>query len=427
VVSFSESLERIKSDVRSAVPEPLIRGLCHSLEMTGRNRLLNPVVTTYLTLLRSLHAAPMSALRHYSGMDVSAQAYCQAIARLPVEFFARLQQAVIADCHTAESGRSPARWKGHRLFLIDGSTFSMPDTPELQAAFGQPTAQKPGCGFPVAHLLIQFAAATGFALQTIVAPWRTNEMAHAVETHNSLKKGDILVGDRGFSSFAHLVALLRRGCHGVFRAHALRRVHQQRRSGERFVTYDKPNEKPGWMAHAEFDQLPQSLLVREVRVTLREPGLRVRRIVLVTTLLDAVKFPAAMIADMFATRWRAEVNLRHLKETLGLGILRSHSAAGVTKELHAFVIIYNLVRRVMCEAARRQKVPPDRISFVDALRWLRYAQPNDPLRILIVHPHRPGRHEPRRRKRRAKHYTHLVRPRNQHRKELGIPLNNTLT
>lgn len=425
--SVSNSLQRIKGDLPAAVPPELIRRLCDKLEITGRKRVLTPVVTTYLTLLRALHAASMAALRHHSGFDVSPQAYCQAIARLPVAFFARLQQAVAEECQAAEPGQTKGHWNGRRLFVIDGSSFSMPDTPELQTAFGQHGQQAVGCGFPTAHLLIQFAARTGFAVKTIVSPLRTHDMAHAAATHDALERGDILVGDRAFGSFAHLAVLRRRGLHGVFRAHQRRGIHRQPGPRDRFVTYDKPPRKPAWMTDDDYAELPATILVREVRVTLTEPGLRVKELVLATTLLDAVSYPAAMIAEMYGVRWRAEVNLRHLKQTLGLDVLRSHTVAGVTKELHAFVIIYNLVRRIMCEAGRKQHVPSTRVSFVDALRWLRHARPGDAVAELIVLPHRPGRHQPRVKKRRPKSYPLMTRPRHELRKMLGITGGRCLT
>jgi hypothetical protein len=404
VASLPEALRRIKGDLAAAVPEALVRRLLAEAGVAGRDRTLTPVVTTYLALRRALHRAPISGLRHLSGLRFTPPAYCQALARLPVSFFERLQRAVAGRLGRAE----PGLWHGRRLFLIDGSSFSMPDTPELQRAFGQPAAQAPGCGFPVAHLLVQFAARTGFAVRTVVAPLRTHDLVHAAATHDALRRGDILVGDRAFASYAHLALLRQRGLHGVFRAHQRRRPGHRR---DRFVTYPRPRSKPGWMTEGQYAALPESLLVREVRVTLRHPGLRVRRLVLVTTLLDAVTFPAAMIAAMFAVRWSAEVNLRHLKQTLGLDVLRSKTVGGVTKELHAFVIVYNLVRRVMTAAARRQRVEPDRVSFADALRWLRRARPGAPVPRLIVHPRRPGRYEPRAVKRRGKQYDLLNRPR----------------
>jgi hypothetical protein len=409
MVSFNDALGRIKGDLSASISEELIDNLCAELNLAYRKRLLTPPVTALLALTRAMHAAPMSALRHLSGLDVSSQAYSQAIARLPVEFFARLQLAVTHGCRSAKSKRRHPPWNGCRLFLIDGTGFSMSDTPELQAAFGQPGRQAPGCGFPVAHLLIAFDAQEGFALRTIAAPLRTHDLAHAAATHDALEPSDILVGDRAFGSFAHLALLRQRGLHGVFRAHQRRAAPQNRR--DRFVIYPRPYTTPSWMSDAQQQTLPDQLLLREVQVKVRTPGCRVQRLVLVTTLLDAVKFPAAMIAEMFAVRWQAETNIAYLKHTLQLDMLRSQTAAGVLKELHCIVIIYNLVRGVMCAAAHNQRVEPQRISFVDAWRWISQSHVDDSLPELIVNPLRPNRVQPRVRKRRPKQYPLMKRPR----------------
>lgn len=425
VVSFNHALQGIKSDLSTLLPAELIESLCDQLRLVGRRRVLTPTVTTYLALIRALHAAPMSALRHLSGFDVSAQAFCQGIRRLPVEYFARLQAAAARTCQNSQRSRAD-RWDGRRLFLIDGTAFSMPDTPPLQQAFGQHTSQRPGCGFPIAHLLIQFDAATGVALRTIASSWRTHDLAHAAMTHEALETGDILVGDRAFGSFAHLALLRRRGLHGVFRVHQ-RRPSMRGRSRERLVVYGKPAKAPSWMTDAEFDELPERLCLREVPVRIRTPGRRVQRLTLVTTLVDAVAFPAQMIADMFAVRWQAETNIGYLKQTLQLDVLRSQSVDGVLKELHCITIIYNLVRRVMLEAARRQRVEPHRVSFVDALRWLRQAQPGDELTDLIINPHRPNRFQPRVRKRRPKSFPLMTRPRHELKKSLASQAKQRLT
>jgi Transposase DDE domain len=164
--------------------------------------------------------------------------------------------------------------------------------------------------------------------------------------------------------------------------------------------------------------LPASLVVREIRYTIREPGRRTRVVTLVTTLLDAERYPAKDLAQLYGLRWRVETQLKHLKGTLGLDILRCTTVEGVLKELTLFVLIYNLVCRVRCEAARRQQVAPDRISFIDAWRWLRHAQPGDALPDLVVNPDRPGRFEPRVRKRRPKEFPLMKRPRDVLKKEL---------
>jgi hypothetical protein len=173
------------------------------------------------------------------------------------------------------------------------------------------------------------------------------------------------------------------------------------------------------MTAEEYARLPESLLVREVRFAVREPGRRVRQVTLVTTLLDPRRYSARALAKLYAQRWQAETDLRHLKQTLGMDVLRCTTLSGVVKELLRFVVVYNLVRRVMREASRRQHVAPDRISFVDALRWLRHARPGEDLPRLRVNPKRPGRVEPRVCKRRPKQYPRMTRPRAELRKALG--------
>jgi hypothetical protein len=295
----------------------------------------------------------------------------------------------------------------------------MPDTAELQAAFGQPGGQAAGCGFPVAHLLALFEARTGFLLKTVTATWRTHDLAHTGEVHPELQPGDLLIGDRAFGSFAHIAVCRRRGLHVVFRAHQRRREHRRpTRATDRQVVYDKPTQRPPKMTPEGYDALPERLVVREIRVRVRTPGRRVQRLVLVTTLLDRRRYPAREIARLYEQRWQIEVHLRSLKTTLGMEVLRSRTADGVRKEVLAFGIAYNLVRRVMVRAAARQRVAVDRISFVDALRWLRVARANAEVPVLIAHPERPGRFEPRVRKRRPKPYPLLTRPRTQIKQEI---------
>jgi hypothetical protein len=180
---------------------------------------------------------------------------------------------------------------------------------------------------------------------------------------------------------------------------------------DQVVEYYKPAKRPEWMTAEEYARLPETLLVRELRIEVREPGCRVQQITLVTTLLDPRRYCKRALARLYATRWQVETNLRHLKQTLKMDVLRCETFAGVMKELQMFAVAYNLVRRVMLQAARRQQVKPDRISFVDALRWLRHAEPGEELRDLIVNPERPGRTQPRAKKRREKPYKRLTKPR----------------
>src|SRR6516164_4486877 len=172
MTSFAAAVERIKGDVRRAVPAHLITRATNALGLRGRNRLLTPAVTTHRALYRALHGGTaITHLRHLADRSFTPSAYCQAIARLPETFF-RLLQILVTD--RLRDDRPQDRWFGHRLFLIDGTGVSMPDTPDLQAAFGQPCGQKFGCGFPVAHLLVLFEARSGYLLKTLVAPLRTH-------------------------------------------------------------------------------------------------------------------------------------------------------------------------------------------------------------------------------------------------------------
>ena len=232
--------------------------------------------------------------------------------------------------------------------------------------------------------------------------------------------------------------------HGLFRAHQKQiidfRPHrrhatkQSRKAGEtglpssrwlkrlgkhdQLVEYFKPEKRPSWLTEEEYAALPATLVVREVRYTIRERGRRTRVVTLVTTLLDAEKYPAAELAKLYGLRWTVETNIRYLKQTMHLDVLRCKTVEGVLKELTVFVLIYNLVRRVMWEAARRQEVALDRISFIDAWRWLQHARPGDELPPLVVNPLRPGRVEPRVRKRRPKQFPLMKRPRAVLRKRL---------
>jgi Transposase DDE domain len=327
-------------------------------------------------------------------------------------------------------------WHGHRVFIPDGSSFSMPDVPELQEHFGQPSGQRPGCGFPVAHLLALFHVGTGMLLEAIAGPLYTHDMSGVAQLHPKLRTDDILVGDRGFCSFAHLALLVARGVHAVFRVHqrqivdftphrlhagtshkrgtkGLARSRWIRRMGptDQVVAWFKPERCPDWMTAEQYSLLPPELIVRELRYHTGRAGFRVREVTLVTTLLDAELYPLEELAALYRRRWEAEGHLKALKTTMKMEVLRCETVAGVGKELLMFALVYNLVRLVMLEASHRQGVPVDRISFVDALRWLSEARPGAALPKLVVNPDRADRAEPRVRKRRPKQYPLMRKPR----------------
>jgi hypothetical protein len=406
MASLQDAIEAIKGNLVEAIPAEWIEGIVRELGLRVRERQLTPVLTTLLAIQRCLHGGTaITHLRHFTEVPFCPSAYCQAIERLPVAFFEILARLTAGRWRT---DRIDDRWHGHRVVLIDGTGLTMPDTAALQAAFGQPSNQKPGCGFPVGHLLALFDHRTGYLLRTILAPLATHDLAHAAATHTELEPHDLLLGDRAFGSFAHLATLRKHRRHGLFRQHQRR---PRSLAPDRHVAYAKPLKKPSWMSEAEYAELPSSQLVREVRVTVRSPRRRVRSITLVTTLLDRVKYPARVLAKLYEQRWAVEGHLRSLKVSLGMGTLKSQTVDGIKKDVLLFGIAYNLVRRAMQAAADRQGVPVDRVSFTDAMRSLFTTGPAHLILVLILHPHRPDRHEPRAVKARPKNYRRLTQPR----------------
>lgn len=438
--TVAQVVAQFKADVGQALSSRVIEQACHDLGHVYRQRVLGPVTTVHAFLTQVLHGnVACAALPHLTGKDFSAAAYVNARSRLPLTLFQRLFERVTEGLYSER--QTSSLWHGHRTWHLDGSSFSMADRPALQEAFGQPGNQKKGCGFPVAHLLALFHADTGFLQRVSPAPLRTHDLANAAALHAEMRDGDILVADRGFASFAHLALIAQRNLHAVFRCHQRQivnfrpgRKHKTTPNGpkglptsrwlkrlgkhDQLVEYPKPILKPAWMDQDDFDALPETLVVRELRFTIKEPGCRTKTVTVVTTLLDPVRYPARAIAELYRQRWRIETNLRHLKTTMKMDVLHCLSVEGVLKELAMFGLVYNLVRLVMLEASRRQNTPVERISFVDALRWLRTAKPGTPLPKLIVNPHRPNRTEPRVVKRRPKQYGRMTKPRNQLRKAL---------
>jgi Transposase DDE domain len=220
MLTMTEALVRLKANCAEVLPERLIEQTCVNLELQFRRRTLTPVVTTYLFLQQVLNGNPaVGELRHLSKLEFTAAAYCQARNRLPVRFFQRLQRAVTGRCRRDDHLSPDELWHGHRVFLADGSSFSMPDKPELQDLFGQPSGQAVGCGFPTAHLLTLFDAHSGWLLKAIPAAWNTHDLSQVALLHPELQAGDVLVGDTAFCSYAHLAWCKQRHLHGLFRGH----------------------------------------------------------------------------------------------------------------------------------------------------------------------------------------------------------------
>jgi Transposase DDE domain len=443
VASVTAVLKRVKMDWATQLQPEAIIAACEEAGYTSwRERVLTPVTTIQLFLLQILHGnTACNHLPHLSGLRFSASAYCQARTKLPLSLFALLLTRLCTSVSPFDEGR----WHGHRTFFVDGSGCSMPDTPALQDAFGQPNVQRPGCGFPVARLLGLFHAGTGVLLKLVVAPLVTHDLAQVQAVHSSLHAGDVLVADRGLCSYAHLALLAQAGAHAVLRVGARQLVDFTpgrpfvmpgvRRTPavkgiprsrwlktlgvqDQLVTWLKPKTRPSWLTWEALAALPEALVLREVRYRVGTQGFRTRQITLVTTLLDAEVYRVADLAELYRQRWQVETSLAHLKTTMQMDVLHCKTVSGVLKELTVFAIVYNLVRLIMRQSATLQHTAVERISFLDTLRWLTVPRTGRPLAALIVNPCRPHRVEPRVKKRRPKSFPFMIKPRQALRRQM---------
>jgi len=360
-------------------------------------------------------------------------AYCEARLALAAPF---LQAAFdhLSD-QLQRQAASTWLWCGRAVKVLDGTSFSMPDTAANQLQWPQPSGQKPGCGFPVAKMLGVFCLATGGWLAHALSTWKSHDLSLWHQVARWLVKGDVLVGDAGFCAWALMAELQQRGVDTVFRLHQKRskdmRRGQRLGPNDRLQTWVKPERctaKSPWQAEA-MAKLPAQMQVRVVKVLITRKGFRTQQLWLATTLNDAKAYPADKLAELYYRRWSIELFFRDLKTTMQMEVLRCKSPEMIKKELLMHAIAYNAIRSLILRSAKEHGCELGRISFKGALdlvrQWLPkaatyYDQPRklsawfDELLSAIAevqNPQRPERREPRAKKRRPKPYQLLTQPR----------------
>lgn len=406
------AIEHVKRRTSFALPVD-VDALAQSVGHVWRERKLTPAVTVRLFLLQVLHGnVAISALRHLGQVSLQASSYCAARARLPLALFSQLFDAVQQQVSVAMRCNDYAALllNGRRVLLADATSFSMPDTAALRERFGYPPGQREGCGFPVGKLLGVIDAASGCVLTALGCPLFTHEAREMLTLHSLLKKGDVLVADRGFCSYVQIALLLRHGVDAVMRLHQRRPVQWAK---DHIETWTRPLQRPAWMSQALWLSLPEQLSVRIVRYTVPRKGCRSRVIYIATTLLDPLAYPVETIMRLYGHRWNIETCFNQLKTHAKMNTLKSHSVQGVIKELIMYLIVWNLVRMTMQTFAQAAGISVWRVSFIDTMRWLcALLQPQRPASLqLLINPDRPGRWEPRKLKRRMKEYDLLKEPR----------------
>jgi len=409
-----------------------------------RDCLYSPLVTLWTFLSQVLspdHSCRDAVARLRAFLTGDGQApcdpgtgpYCKARQRLPENVCARLARDTGAALHARIVDRALLR--GRPVKLVDGSTVSMPDTPKNQAAYPQPPTQKRELGFPVARIVGLLSLASGVVLDLAIGPYQgksSGETALFRQLWRSLFSGDVVVGDRYFSSFWDLALLAMGGVDCVFRQHQRRlsrRLRIRRLGSDDWLLRIPKPVRPAWLDEATYARIPNTIVVREVMARVRVRGFRVRMLTLVTTLCDARQTPIAELAQVYRTRWHAELDLRTIKVTMQMDVLRCKTPEMVRKEIWIHLLGYNLIRTVMAEAALRERVQPREVSFKGAWQTLsayrtlvEQAAPRelpslyDQLLFAIASHrvgNRPNRYEPRALKRRPKSQALLTMPRHQ--------------
>lgn len=418
------------------------------MKLPFRDRIYSPWVTLWMFLSQVLHPDPscratvarLLAFRTAQGQkpcSADTSSYCQARQRLPETLIHRLVQDTGAEVQL----QAPAAWHvhGRPVKVVDGSTVSMPDSQENTDAFGKPGNQRGLSGFPVARIVVLLCLATGTVLEAAVGPYRgpgAGELTLFRSLHASLQTGDLLLGDRLFCSYFDLAALQRQGVDAVVRLHASRRADFRRGkrlgSDDHVVLWKKPKGSSPWLSAQARAEMPQELALREVRVQVKIPGYRDRTLVVVTTLTDPAQWSREDIAELYQQRWQAELNLRSIKDVMHMDELRCQSPDLVRKEIWMHLLAYNLLRSVMCAAAEEHDLRAREVSFkgakqlVEAFYHLLVCTPAEHLEDLCTTllkaaaqnrvGQRPGRYEPRKRKRAPKPYPPLKLSRDSERK-----------
>lgn len=371
-------------------------------------------------------------------VDEGTGAYCQARSRLPVERFEKALAETARHADRQLGGGGCLR--GRPVKVVDGTGVLVADTAENQQKYPQSPEQKRGCGFPWMKIVALFSLRSGAVLSVVMDSFRNHDLRQFRRLWETLKRGDIILGDRLFGEYATLADLLAQGVDVVARLNARRKVdfRKAKRLGRNdgLFTWITSKICPPYLTPAQWAQTPNTLTVRIVRFRVACKGYRSRSVTLVTTLLDPELYPLEELAALYARRWRLELCFRDLKTQMGMEQLRCQTPEMAEKELLAYLVAHNLLRCIIAESVARHDVDLERVSFkgtVDALRQYCAAMAQarsrkkrrelwDDLLLNLARdqiPLRPGRREPRALKRRPKRYALITKPRHRFKEPLS--------
>jgi hypothetical protein len=439
---FLQDSELPFSDVLS---KKIVEQALTAVGVVWNDGIYTPLVTLWVFLGQVLSAdhscrAAVSRLiahrisRGQRACSPETSAYCQARKRLPEAFFSRVACAV---GRALDDKVNPQwLWKERRVYMFDGTTVSMPDTPENLQAYPKTYNQKPGLGFPIARVGAITSLSCGAILNVGFCRYAgkgQGEVSLLRRMWDILRPGDVLLADSLMSNWTSIAMLKERGFELVSRlnkAHRKADFRKGRHLGkdDHIVRWRKPTSIRS-VDRKTYHSLPDFVTVRELRVRVKQPGFRTKSVIVVTTLLDPQEFSKEDLADLYRVRWTNEVDLRSIKSTMQMDVLRCKTPELVRKEVWTHVLAYNLIRTIMAQAATKHHLQPRSISFKGTIQTLEAFQPVIAMQgshaavrrnlyellldAIAAHQvaNRPDRFEPRVRKRRPKPYAYLRKPR----------------
>jgi len=424
----------ILNSIRSILPDEMIEQTCKEIGYSFRRRKITPVVTVLHMVMAALWPEEsfnacwqvlwdsfISWFPHLSGQSLSRGRVAEARARLPLRLWQRLFEQLSGQAQ--RFSETYDKWKGHRVVLADGTCVSMSAEAELFDAFGVNTGYHGSGRYPLPRLVSLCLGGTMTIIDYAIGGYRDGESTLTFGILKSLRKGDLLVADRHFAAAHFYVRYQSMGLEFLTRVHQCLKISRVKRllcySDNDFIGRLNINKN----YRRQDPSLPASIDVRFIKARLRIRG-RWTVVWFATSLLDAKRYPAQQIVQLYARRWRIETLFREIKIPLSADVLRSKSPDGVRKEIISRLIALNVVRSIMLEAAVKAKMSdPLRISFAHAVRAIisfSAALSRVPLALVWdvyeamlveiashVNPERPGRLEPRAVCREHKHYPSL--------------------
>lgn len=389
-----------------------------------RERLYPPTVTLSMFMQQTLRAdgscqnavnawAAQRVADGLGAMSVRTGAYCRARQRLPQS----LVKGLARESGRLLSQRAPLhwRWRGRSVKLVDGTGLSMPDTEPNQEIYPQPQSQAAGVGFPLTCTVVVICLSTGAALDAANGPYSgkgSGELGLFRSLGAAFQPGDLVLADALYCNYFLIATLAQNGVDMLFEQNGSRRTDFRRGRSlgprDHLVCWPKP-DRPAWMTREQYAGFPDEVELRETKV---------KHQVLVTTLANHRRVDKQELSELYARRWNVELDLRNLKSTMGMETLHCQTPEMNEKELWVHLLAYNLIRLLMAQAASMADVDPRKLSYKHTCQlWTQWTSRGlsanaDASRLFLLIAqvpvgNRPGRIEPRMRKRRPKSFPWL--------------------